>query len=90
MSAESGRIRKISVSISGHSTSISLEAAFLDALKALALEQGRSVAALIAEIDAKRGEANLSSAIRVFLLEHFRAQNRQGAQLTPDSAPPAA
>lgn len=71
--AQPGRIRKISVSIAGHSTSISLESAFIDALKSVAATRGLSVPALIAEIDAGRGEANLSSAIRVHLLGHFRA-----------------
>lgn len=72
MSDGAGRIKKISVSISGHNTSISLEAAFIDALKAVAASRKSSVSCLIAAIDAERGDANLSSAIRVFLLNHFR------------------
>jgi predicted DNA-binding ribbon-helix-helix protein len=55
--------------ISGHPTSISLEDALWAALKGAAKRKDLSVPALAAEIDAQRGTANLSSAIRVFLLE---------------------
>ncbi len=61
-------IVKHSLVIAGHRTSISLEDAFWQALKAEAAAHGASVAGLVAEIDAGRGEANLSSAIRVHLL----------------------
>ncbi len=71
------KIRKRSVMISGHATSVSLEQAFWRRLKAIAKHRGVSVNALIAEIDGKRpppdagGRAgNLSSAIRVFVLRH--------------------
>jgi predicted DNA-binding ribbon-helix-helix protein len=60
--------------ISGHPTSISLEDAFWTALKTTSKHKGLSVAALAAEIDARRGAANLSSAIRVFLLETAQGQ----------------
>ena len=62
-------IVKRSLTISGHRTSVSLEEAFWRRLKALAAERALSLSALIAKIDAARGEANLSSAIRVFVLE---------------------
>ncbi len=62
-------IVKRSLTISGHRTSVSLEDAFWRRLKALARDRTQSVSALIAEIDASRGGANLSSAIRVFVLE---------------------
>ena len=68
-------IRKRSVMISGHATSVSLEQAFWQRLKAIAKHQGVSVNALIGEIDGERsppdaGEraGHLSSAIRVFVL----------------------
>jgi predicted DNA-binding ribbon-helix-helix protein len=60
---------KRSLTVSGHRTSISLEDAFWRQLKGLAAERQASLSALIAEIDAARGEANLSSAIRVYVLE---------------------
>jgi predicted DNA-binding ribbon-helix-helix protein len=65
-------ILKRSVSIAGHRTSISLEEPFWDALRAIAAQHSLSVQALIGRIDAERGEQNLSSAIRVFVLENLR------------------
>jgi predicted DNA-binding ribbon-helix-helix protein len=67
-----GRVVKHSLVIAGHRTSVSLEQAFWAALRELAERRGLSLAALVAQIDAGRGEANLSSAIRVHLLEFFR------------------
>ena len=75
-------IRKRSVKIAGHSTSLSMEGVFWDALKEVAAGRGLSLNALIEEIDRGRG-SNLSSAIRVYLLNHFRA----AAQ--PPVSPPA-
>ena len=78
MDVSPGCVIKHSLSISGHRTSISLEAAFWEALKGDAAKRGISLAALVGEIDAGRGEANLSSAIRVHVLR--RAQRaRHGA-----------
>ncbi len=68
MSAPRARIRKRSVIIAGHATSVSLEEAFWSALKDIAGRRGLSVNALVTEIDDAR-EGNLSSAIRVFVLE---------------------
>ena len=59
--------RKRSLSIAGHRTSISLEEPFWEGLRQLALAKGVSIAALVAAIDAVRGEASLSSAIRLFV-----------------------
>ena len=60
---------KRSLVIAGHRTSISLEETFWRELKALAEKRALSINALVAQIDAGRGKANLSSAIRVFLFE---------------------
>ena len=68
----SGRPAKRSFTIGGHRTSISLEAAFWDALKAAADEEGLPVSRLIARIDAERSGCGLSSAIRVWLLARYR------------------
>lgn len=54
--------------IAGHRTSISLERAFWDALRKIAEERKSSITALVAAVDAERGETNLSSALRVFVL----------------------
>ncbi len=66
---QSGRVIKRSIAIAGHRTSVSLEEAFWRVLKEIAAIDGVSLAALVAQIDAGRGEANLSSALRVFALE---------------------
>jgi predicted DNA-binding ribbon-helix-helix protein len=63
----SGLIKR-SVTIAGHRTSVSLEPVFWDALVAAADAEGRSVNAIVAEIDEAR-TTNLSSAIRVWLFE---------------------
>ena len=68
MSASPSRLKKRSLRIAGHLTSISLEDAFWDAFKAIAEKRGLSVNALAAEIDRSR-DGNLSSAIRVFVLQ---------------------
>ena len=69
MSPEATRLRKRSLTIAGHRTSLALEAAFWPRLEALAAARGLSLSALVAEVDAARGEANLSSCLRVFALE---------------------
>jgi predicted DNA-binding ribbon-helix-helix protein len=63
---------KHSFSIRGHRTSISLESAFWDALRRAAVERNLAIAALVAEIDGGRGEAGLSSAIRVWILRDLQ------------------
>lgn len=69
-------ILKRSIAVAGHRTSISLEEPFWNALLDLAKADGVSVSALIARIDAVRGTQNLSSAIRVHVLERVRASTR--------------
>lgn len=68
------RPQKRSFSIQGHRTSISLEAAFWQALKDAAAEDGITLAALINKIDKERDGAGLSSAVRVWLLRRFQAR----------------
>ena len=63
------RVVKRSLVISGHRTSVSLEDAFWLRLRRIAAERGLSVNALATFVDASRGEANLSSALRVYVLE---------------------
>ena len=62
-------MKKRSIKIKGHATSITMEDEFWDALKTLAEKQKRPLAALIAEVDSARGPRNLSSALRVYVLE---------------------
>ena len=69
----SAAMRKHSVVIAGHTTSVSLEAPFWDALKNIADTRGLSLNQLITEIDHSRGE-NLSSAIRVYVLAEISSR----------------
>jgi predicted DNA-binding ribbon-helix-helix protein len=75
---DGGVLRKRSITIAGHRTSLSLEAAFWDALKEIAAARGLSLNRLIEDIDRARQESgsatppNLSSAARVFVLRQWR------------------
>jgi predicted DNA-binding ribbon-helix-helix protein len=62
---------KRSLTISGHRTSLSLEPEFWVVLKTAAQEERKSLAALVADIDRHRGERNLSSALRVWVLNRL-------------------
>jgi predicted DNA-binding ribbon-helix-helix protein len=64
---------KRSVTISGHRTSVSLETEFWQALNEIAADTKRPLAKLIDEVDKREGRGkNLSSALRVFVLAHYR------------------
>ena len=63
---------KRSLTIAGHRTSLSLEPEFWDAVKQAAVEEKKSLAALVGEIDAARAGRNLSSAIRVWVLQRVK------------------
>ena len=64
---------KHSLTLHGHRTSVSLEASFWEAFRAIAADQGETVNALAARIDAGRqGDEGLASAIRVFVLQHYQ------------------
>jgi predicted DNA-binding ribbon-helix-helix protein len=86
---------KRSIVIAGHKTSVSLEEAFWKALKEIAANRRQSLTDLVGAIDAERQQGNLSSAIRLFVLDHCQANNRGNggngrrggeAQFTPDTA----
>ena len=65
-------MKKISVSLSGHQTSITLEPEFINALHALVARDGRPLAQIIGEIDNMRTPGtNLSSAVRVWVLNQM-------------------
>ena len=70
----SGRPVKHSLTLKGHRTSVSLEAAFWDAFREVALSRGMTLNALAAEIDATRGDVGLASAIRVHVLAALRVR----------------
>lgn len=73
----SARPVKHSLTLRGHRTSVSLEAEFWDAFRDIAALQGVAINELAARIDAERGmEAGLASAIRVYVLRHYRDRGR--------------
>ena len=71
----SGRPEKHSLTLRGHRTSVSLEPEFWQAFRGIAAREGRPINTLAAEIDAARGTGRgLASAIRVFVLDWYRAR----------------
>jgi predicted DNA-binding ribbon-helix-helix protein len=70
-------ILKRSIVIGGHKTSVSLEDAFWTELKEIAHGQRATVSKLIAQIDDTRQQGNLSSAIRLHVLEHIRSHGQE-------------
>ena len=65
---------KRSIVIAGHKTSVSLEDAFWKGLKEIASGRDATLSELVASIDADRQQGNLSSALRLFVLDFYRAQ----------------
>ena len=65
---------KRSIVIAGHKTSVSLEEAFWKGLKEIALSRRATLSDLVAAIDSERQLGNLSSAIRLFVLDHYKAR----------------
>jgi predicted DNA-binding ribbon-helix-helix protein len=65
---------KRSIVIAGHKTSISLEDAFWKALKDIAILRRATLSDLVASIDSERQHGNLSSAIRLFVLDHYQSK----------------
>jgi predicted DNA-binding ribbon-helix-helix protein len=65
-------VTKRSIVIAGHKTSVSLEDAFWKGLKEIATDRDLTLSELVGNIDADRRHGNLSSAIRLFVLDHYR------------------
>jgi len=65
---------KRSIVIAGHKTSVSLEDAFWKGLKEIADDRDMTLSDLVSSIDTGRQQGNLSSAIRLFVLDHYRNQ----------------
>ena len=72
-------VAKRSLVIGARKTSITLETAFWEALKEIAASEGLTPGQLVARIDAERTHANLSSAIRLYVLEHYRRLAQEAA-----------
>ena len=79
---------KRSIVVGGHKTSVSLEEAFWNGMKEISVARGTTLYRLVSEIDANRNHGNLSSAIRQFVLDHFkdRAELRPRAGHAQDLA----
>ena len=77
-------IVKRSVVIAGHKTSVSLEDPFWKALKEIAVRQRVRLCDLVASVDVQRQHANLSSAIRLFVLDHFKRRADESLCLDQD------
>ena len=81
---------KRSIILAGHKTSVSLEDAFWNALKEIARKRLTTLSDLIGTIDSQRQRGNLSSALRLFVLEFYRSQipeeGRQGPHETDGSS----
>jgi predicted DNA-binding ribbon-helix-helix protein len=74
-------IVKRSIIASGHKTSVSLEEPFWSSAKEICKERGLTLSDLVSEIDGNRRHGNLSSAIRLFVLDHFKARAASPASL---------
>ncbi len=86
---------KRSIVIAGHKTSVSLEDAFWEALKEIASGRRLTLSDLVASIDSARSQGNLSSAIRLFVLDYYRAaahgaRNMAGTERNGTLPPPVA
>jgi len=75
-------VMKRSIVIAGHKTSISLEHDFWTGLKEIARSRGVTLSEMAAFIDTDRQTGNLSSAVRLFVLDHFRSRSAQAAEPT--------
>ena len=81
-------IVKRSIVLNGHKTSVSLENEFWDGLREIADAQKTKLSALVQRIDRERSNRNLSSAIRVFVFNHFHVPAGGGRSSTADPLAP--
>jgi predicted DNA-binding ribbon-helix-helix protein len=75
---------KHSVVVAGHKTSVSLEEAFWDGMKEISAKRSMTLSELVGEIDTKRQQGNLSSAIRLFVLDYFKTRAAGEGRLARD------
>jgi predicted DNA-binding ribbon-helix-helix protein len=86
---QSSSIVKRTAVVAGRKTSVSLEDAFWDALREIAATRNKRVSELISMIDQEGQHANLSSAIRLFVLGHYLAQRNRRRSTNPTLRGPA-
>jgi predicted DNA-binding ribbon-helix-helix protein len=70
---------KRSIVVAGHKTSVSLEEAFWNGMKEISGLRNMTLSELVGEIDNNRQQGNLSSAIRLFVLDHFKNRAASGS-----------
>jgi predicted DNA-binding ribbon-helix-helix protein len=75
------KVVKRSIIIAGHKTSVSIEEAFWTSLKEIGRERNVTLSELVGAIDVERQHGNLSSAIRLFVLEHYQSRAAGRAQI---------
>ena len=79
------QVVKRSIVIATHKTSVSLEDAFWNGLKEIAASRNMALSDLVSSIDSERKHGNLSSALRLFVLDHYRSQvTGNGIDKAPD------
>jgi predicted DNA-binding ribbon-helix-helix protein len=74
----SSMVVKRSVVINHHKTSVSLEDAFWKGIKSIAAARNMTLSDLVATVNSDRRQGNLSSALRLYVLEHYRATAANG------------
>ena len=83
---------KRSIHLRGRKTSVSLEDEFWNALKEIASDRNATLSELVSDIDAQRQHGNLSSTLRLFVLEYYRgkAAEKPGDEMLGQQSPPTA
>lgn len=76
---------KRSIVVGGHKTSVSLEDAFWKGLKEIAAARNVTLSELVATIDRERQQGNLSSALRLFVLQSFQQRAREATELREEA-----
>lgn len=79
-------IIKRSILVAGHKTNISLEEQFWLGLREIAQDRATTVSAIVSDIDLRRRHANLSSAVRLFVLEHAQMKAAARTRAEPEMA----
>ena len=69
---KSSLIVKRSITVAGHKTSVTLEDAYWESLKEIATGRNMTLSSLVTAVDSERPRSNLSSAIRLFVLDFYR------------------
>jgi len=77
-------VRKRSIIINGHNTSVTLEDGFWSSLKEISRGRRSTLSQIVAEVDRKRTQGNLSSALRLFVLDFYRSGVTAPAPDRPD------